>query len=209
MFAVRFIGGSYPMCSRDVQPPLRSRACLFSFGSTCRGVHLTSVRGLLARYTDWLHTRWPAGTVERLPVSGDRWRNQHAGRADRRRSDRDSAAQVLVEDRRRRGARDSARSQSLPTRSAERRTRKSWISRSSAAGLPDLGGDRSEESGASLRRHRGDRARSRRCINFPKGKPIYTYPTAMKLEGGLQFSATVKEELVARWKRSGATRASR
>src|SRR6185295_4168152 len=23
--------------------------------------------GLIARYTRWLHTRWPAGTVERLP----------------------------------------------------------------------------------------------------------------------------------------------
>ena len=24
---------------------------------------------LLGRYTDWLHTRWPAGTVEKLPVT--------------------------------------------------------------------------------------------------------------------------------------------
>ncbi len=27
--------------------------------------------GLLARYTNWLHTQWPAGTVEKLPVSGE------------------------------------------------------------------------------------------------------------------------------------------
>ena len=27
--------------------------------------------GLLARYTHWLHTQWPAGTVETLPVSGE------------------------------------------------------------------------------------------------------------------------------------------
>src|SRR3954465_11067035 len=26
--------------------------------------------GLLSRYTKWLHTQWPAGTVEKLPVSG-------------------------------------------------------------------------------------------------------------------------------------------
>jgi len=34
--------------------------------------------------------------------------------------------------------------------------------------------------------------------NFPKGKPIYTYPTDMKPEGGLQFKAEVhpKEELL-------------
>ncbi|MEY2549259.1 MAG: hypothetical protein QOD64_1841, partial [Verrucomicrobiota bacterium] len=33
-------------------------------------------------------------------------------------------------------------------------------------------------------------------VNFPKAKPIYTYPTEMKLEGGLQFSAEIKEALV-------------
>ncbi|MHC5007427.1 MAG: hypothetical protein ACYTGF_08740 [Planctomycetota bacterium] len=27
--------------------------------------------GLLKRYTRWLHTRWPAGHVEKLPVVGD------------------------------------------------------------------------------------------------------------------------------------------
>ena len=26
---------------------------------------------LIARYTHWLHTRWPAGTVEKLPEIGD------------------------------------------------------------------------------------------------------------------------------------------
>ena len=34
-------------------------------------------------------------------------------------------------------------------------------------------------------------------VNFPKAKPIYTYPTEMKLDGGLQFSADVKEALLA------------
>ena len=33
-------------------------------------------------------------------------------------------------------------------------------------------------------------------VNFPKGKPIYTYPTEMRPEGDLQFTATVKEDLV-------------
>src|ERR1700704_3601832 len=26
--------------------------------------------GIIERYTKWLHTQWPAGTVEKLPVSG-------------------------------------------------------------------------------------------------------------------------------------------
>src|SRR5439155_18952576 len=29
-----------------------------------------TMAGLLQRYTKWLHTQWPAGTVEKLPVSG-------------------------------------------------------------------------------------------------------------------------------------------
>src|SRR5437899_7953668 len=33
-------------------------------------------------------------------------------------------------------------------------------------------------------------------VNFPKGKPIYTYPTELKLDGGLQFQAKIKEALV-------------
>jgi thioredoxin reductase/ferredoxin len=33
-------------------------------------------------------------------------------------------------------------------------------------------------------------------VNFPKGKPIYTYPSEMRPHGDLQFTATVKEDLV-------------
>jgi thioredoxin reductase/ferredoxin len=38
-------------------------------------------------------------------------------------------------------------------------------------------------------------------INFPRRKPIFTYPAAMKPAGELQVSATVKEELVAELER--------
>lgn len=34
-------------------------------------------------------------------------------------------------------------------------------------------------------------------VNFPKGKPIFTYPTDMTPAGALQFTAKVKEDLVA------------
>ena len=33
-------------------------------------------------------------------------------------------------------------------------------------------------------------------MNFPKAKPIYTYPTDLKLEGGLHFTKDVKEALL-------------
>src|SRR5262249_30993635 len=38
-------------------------------------------------------------------------------------------------------------------------------------------------------------------VNFPKAKPIYTYPTEMKLEGGLQVSADIKEALLEEMER--------
>ena len=57
---------------------------------------------MLAKYMHWLHTQWPAGTVERLPESGRRRRHGRARRAHRRRSHGHPAAQVLV---RQRGAR--------------------------------------------------------------------------------------------------------
>ena len=34
--------------------------------------------GIIERYTKWLHTQWPAGTVEKLPVSGDGGRDRSA-----------------------------------------------------------------------------------------------------------------------------------
>lgn len=33
-------------------------------------------------------------------------------------------------------------------------------------------------------------------VNFPKAKPIYTYPRELKVEGGLQFTKDVKEALL-------------
>jgi len=38
-------------------------------------------------------------------------------------------------------------------------------------------------------------------VNFPKGKPIFTYPTDMTPAGDLQFTAKVKEDLVVEMKR--------
>jgi len=43
-------------------------------------------------------------------------------------------------------------------------------------------------------------------VNFPKAKPIYTYPTELKLDGGLEFHATVKEALLEEMERSSRLR---
>jgi len=42
-------------------------------------------------------------------------------------------------------------------------------------------------------------------VNFPKGKPIYTYPTAMVPAGGLQLTAKAKEPLLAELQRQAAS----
>src|SRR5439155_1412500 len=43
-------------------------------------------------------------------------------------------------------------------------------------------------------------------VNFPKAKPIYTYPTDMKPYGDLQFTAQVKEPLVDEMRAQAAAR---
>ena len=42
-------------------------------------------------------------------------------------------------------------------------------------------------------------------INFPKGKPIYTYPTAMEPSGHLRFRASVREALIQELKEQALT----
>ncbi len=44
----------------------------FLFSRSASGITkvLSFMPGIIERYTKWLHTQWPAGTVEKLPVSG-------------------------------------------------------------------------------------------------------------------------------------------
>ena len=149
--------------------------------------------GLLARYTRWLHTQWPAGTVERLPTSGDGGVTNVPGV----RLVGDLTGIPLLKFSSHTGAnavRAIAKELGTPMPSA------------SSDGLLDLaiiGAGVAGISAAIEARKAGLRfvvveatETFSTLINFPKAKPIYTYPTEMKLEGGLQFSAKVKEELV-------------
>ena len=147
----------------------------------------------IAAYTHWLHTRWPAGTVEKLPASGEggltnipgvrvvgdltgipllKFSSLTAARAVRA---------ILLEDSFRK--RDSSRSEVLD--------------------LVIIGGGVSGISAAIEARKAGLRFKVFEAtqtfstvVNFPKAKPIYTYPTDLVLDGGLQFSATFKESLL-------------
>ena len=147
--------------------------------------------GIFERYTHWLHTQWPAGTVEKLPVSGESGLtslpgvhivgdltgipllkfSSHTGA--------EAVRAILREPEFRKGEND-------------------------ALDLVIVGGGVAGISAAIEARKASlnfvvleATELFSTVVNFPKGKPIYTYPTGMKLDGGLQFAADVKEDLLA------------
>ena len=150
--------------------------------------------GFLKRYMHWLHTQWPSGVVEKLPemnedgstavpglyIVGDltgipllKFSSDTGARA----------VQTIVGD-------------------------SGFESRSQRDGVRDLviiGGGVSGMAAGIEARNRGldfvlleASERFSTVVNFPKAKPIYTYPTDMVPAGDLQFSdrADVKERLL-------------
>ena len=152
------------------------------------------MRGLLARYTHWLHTQWPAGTVEKLPVSGADGATSVPGV----RIVGDLTGIPLLKFSSYTGARAVRAILSEPEFLARSATE------SAVFDLAIIGGGVSGISAAIEAKNAGLRfivieatETFSTVVNFPKAKPIYTYPTEMKLNGGLQFTADVKEELLA------------
>ncbi|MBA3763312.1 MAG: NAD(P)-binding domain-containing protein, partial [Chthoniobacterales bacterium] len=154
--------------------------------------------GLLARYTHWLHTQWPAGTVEKLPVSGEDGVTTLPGV----RIVGDLTGIPLLKF----SSYTGARAVRAILREPEFAHQQSAISnqKSSVLDLAIVGGGVAgisaaiEAKKAELRFVVLEAAELfSTVVNFPKAKPIYTYPTEMKLEGGLQFTAKVKESLLA------------
>src|SRR5437773_3165900 len=147
----------------------------------------------IARYTGWLHTRWPAGTVEPLP-----------------RSDRDGATNIpgvsisgdltgipLLKFALDSGAKAAAAAAAQETDPGERAAPGEILD------LAIVGAGVSGMAAAVEARKRGLRFEILEAaepfstlVNFPKAKPIYTYPRAMKPAGDLQVNADVKEALV-------------
>ncbi len=157
---------------------------------------------LLSRYTRWLHTRWPAGTIEKLPevredgstnvpgvyVTGDlrgmpllKFSLDGGARAVR----------TIAEDPSFRGGVAAAMSGAGP-------------GAGEVLDLVIIGAGVSGMAAAMEARKRGLSFRLVEAtepfstlVNFPKAKPIYTYPKAMKPAGDLQVTADLKETLVA------------
>ena len=144
----------------------------------------------LIRYAHWLHTRWPAGVVEKLPESDDLGRTNLPGV----RIVGDLTGIPLLKFSSRTGAQavhEILKEPAFAKRSGE------------ALDLAIIGGGVSGVSAAIEARKAGlsfqifEATQPFSTVaNFPKAKPIFTYPTEMKLESGLTFSTNVKEALL-------------
>lgn len=149
----------------------------------------------IGKYARWLHLQWPAGRVERLPVVGDEGRTAVAGV----RVVGDLSGIPLLK---------------FASETATRAVR-------AILAEPDFAGQRGKEPGvldlavvgagvggiaaaiearkAGLRIAVYEAARPFATLaNFPKGKPIFTYPTGMIPSGGLGFGedAATREALL-------------
>jgi len=150
------------------------------------------------RYMNWLHLQWPAGLVEKLPLSGENGSTNLPGvyiAGDLRgvpllKFSADFGARAvksIVED---------------PGFQSER-TASNTSGDSGMLDLAILGGGIAGMAAGLEARKAGLRFEILEAneafstiINFPKGKPIYTYPNEMVPTGDLRFSAEIKELLI-------------
>jgi len=144
----------------------------------------------ISRYARWLHTRWPAGTTETLPVLGPDGTTSVPGVFVAG----DLSGVPLLKFALDGGAR------------VARRVARDVAARPAAAGELDLivigagvagMGAALEASKAGLRFEVLEAAEPfSTLVDIPRGKPIFTYPRAMRPAGDLQVSASVKEALL-------------
>ncbi|MEP6955642.1 MAG: NAD(P)-binding domain-containing protein [Chthoniobacterales bacterium] len=151
--------------------------------------------GIIARYTHWLHTQWPAGEVEPLPRAGPDGQTALPGV----RIVGDLTGIPLLKFSSATGSGAVRGILAEPEFVSERGKEDEQL-----LDLAIIGGGVAgisaaiEAKKAQLRFVVLEAAEVfSTVINFPKRKPIFTYPREMKLEGGLQFTAAFKEELLA------------
>jgi NosR/NirI family nitrous oxide reductase transcriptional regulator len=149
-------------------------------------------KGLLSRYTHWLHTRWPAGTVEPLPEVKEDGTTRVAGL----RIVGDLTGIPLLKFSADTGARAVQQILKEPDFAGGR-------GKGDLLDLAIVGGGVAgiaaamEAKKAGLRFEVFEAAQIfSTIINFPKAKPIYTYPKDMTPAGDMQFRAKVKEPLL-------------
>ncbi len=153
---------------------------------------------LIARYAHWLHGRWPAGVVEKLPQVDKNGQSNVPGlyivgdltgipllkfSADTGAR----AVQHILGDKPFQQARDQGDEKVLDLAIV-------------GAGVSGMSAAlEAREAGLSFVIIEATEPFST-LVNFPKGKPIFTYPTDMQPAGQIRFVAKVKEPLVAELK---------
>src|SRR5437588_8721592 len=146
--------------------------------------------GLIERYTKWLHTQWPAGTVEKLPESGENGVTVLPGV----RIVGDLTGIPLLKF----SSHTGAEAVRAILRESDFQNGSHDVLDLAIIGAGVAGISAAIEAKKAQLHFQIFEATEifSTVVNFPKAKPIYTYPTEMKLEGGLQFTADIKEALL-------------
>ena len=149
----------------------------------------------IARYTQWLHTMWPAGTVEKLPDAREDGTTAVPGV----RIVGDLTGIPLLKFSSDTGARAVQAILAEPDFAGSRgRAEDVFDLAIIGAGVSGVAAA-IEAKGAGLKYQIFEATELFSTVaNFPKGKPIYTYPTGMTPAGHLQFRSEVhpKEQLL-------------
>ena len=151
-------------------------------------------RGWFGRYVNWLHTRWPAGTVEKLPdVAPDGVTNVPGlfvvgdlTGVPLLKFSADSGAKAI---------KNILADSSFAKRKQSDDVLDVMIVGGGVSGFSAA--IEAKKAGLKFKLFEASEAFST-IVNFPKAKPIYTYPTEMVPEGDLQFheKSAVKEGLL-------------
>ncbi|MEQ8274147.1 MAG: NAD(P)-binding domain-containing protein [Deltaproteobacteria bacterium] len=151
----------------------------------------------LARYMHWLHTRWPAGHVEKMPEVGEDGVTAVPGV----RIVGDLTGIPLLKFSAHTGARAVQAILEEPGFSKGKGGKGVKDLVIVGAGVSGIAAAvEAKKAGLSFVVYEAAEAFNT-IVNFPKGKPIFTYPTDMTPAGDLQFTADVKEDLLAELER--------
>src|SRR5262245_26826170 len=145
----------------------------------------------LARYARWLHLQWPGGTIEPLPALGPGGTTRIPGVI----VVGDLTGVPLLKFALEGGAR-AARSIAQDARLRRDGKRDVLDVVILGAGVSGLAAAvEARRQGLSFRLLESAEPLAT-LVNFPRRKPIFTFPESMTPAGSLQVSATVKEDLV-------------
>ncbi|MEM7792478.1 MAG: NAD(P)-binding domain-containing protein, partial [Verrucomicrobiota bacterium] len=151
---------------------------------------------MIGSYYHWLHGKWPAGTVEKLPVVGEDGLTNVAGV----RVVGDLSGVPLLKFSSETGARAVRGILAEPSFPKERNSKAGDVYDVVIIGAGVSGISAAMEAKkAGLRYLLVEASQIFSTVaNFPKGKPIFTYPTEMTPSGGIQYGrrSGIKESLL-------------